>query len=109
MKQKCGTDRIYRRTDAGFKAWESPDSGLPAGYRQILGVISTEINARNIRQAMRGHSDRQVSDWLDELDTLGFIELIPASRKSADFSAIFHAILAEYAERLHEQHQATLP
>jgi len=97
MKRKCGIDRVYRRTDAGFKAWESPDSGLPAGYRRILSVISTESNARDIRHAMRGHSDRQVSDWLDELDTLGFIELIPASRKSADFSAIFDAIRAKHA------------
>jgi hypothetical protein len=69
--------RVYLLTEAGSRAWESPRSGLPAHYRQILGLIQTETDAEEIHVGMRSHSQRQINDWLDELDTLGFVALVP--------------------------------
>lgn len=64
-------------TKAGSKARTSRRSGLPAHYRQILGLIRSAINADEIHLAMQPHSPQQVDGWLDELDTLGFISLMP--------------------------------
>jgi hypothetical protein len=69
--------RTYVLTKAGSKARTSRRSGLPAHYRQILGLIQSAINADEIHLAMRPHSPQQVDGWLDELDTLGFISLMP--------------------------------
>jgi hypothetical protein len=69
--------RTYVLTKAGSKARTSRRSGLPAHYRQILGLIRSAINADEIHPAMRPHSPQQVDGWLDELDTLGFISLMP--------------------------------
>ena len=65
----------YVRTAAGQKAWKSPASGLPAHYRQIIGLIAAKTSCEEIFKKMDGHSTRQVQSWLDELQTLGFIEL----------------------------------
>lgn len=67
--------RTYVLTKAGAKAWASRRSGLPAHYRQILGMIRSAIHADEIHLAMPSHPRSQVDNWLDELDTLGFISL----------------------------------
>ena len=38
-------DRIYQRTEAGHKAWESGDPGVPAEQRRILGLINGETHS----------------------------------------------------------------
>ena len=74
--------RTYVLTKAGSKARTSRRSGLPAHYRQILGLIRTAIDADEIHLAMQPHSQQQVDGWLDELDTLGFIGLMPEESSS---------------------------
>jgi hypothetical protein len=69
--------RTYVLTKAGSKARTSRKSGLPAHYRQILGLIRSAIDAAEIHLAMQAHSPQQVDGWLDELDTLGFVSLMP--------------------------------
>lgn len=71
---------MYRRTDAGRKAWECPASGLPEPYRQILGLLKTTMRSTEVLSGMHGFPAKKVLDWLDELETLCFIE--PVSRKS---------------------------
>lgn len=67
--------RIYRRTSSGRKALESECSGLPAAYRQILELLEEERTAAEVVSGMRGaFSERQILAWLDELDTLCFVE-----------------------------------
>jgi len=63
-------------TEAGSRAWKSPRSGLPAHYRQILGLIRSNSTADEIHLAMPAHSRQQLDYWLDELDTLGFVTLV---------------------------------
>ena len=69
--------RTYVLTKAGSKARTSRKSGLPAHYRQILGLIRSAIDVAEIHLAMQAHSPQQVDGWLDELDTLGFVSLMP--------------------------------
>ena len=79
--------RIYLLTEAGSRAWQSPRSGLPAHYRQILGLIQSETDADEIHVGMQSHSRRQINDWLDELDTLGFVALVPVESRRKQRSA----------------------
>jgi hypothetical protein len=68
-------ETICWRTEAGVKAWAFADSGLPEQYRRILGLIHRRTDFESIRAAISGsYSDVQIFAWLDELDTLGFIE-----------------------------------
>ena len=67
--------RMYSRTAQGQRAWESATSGLPAHYRRIIGLIGAQSPADKVFAGMQAYALRQVQDWLDELETLGFIEL----------------------------------
>jgi hypothetical protein len=73
--------RSYVVTEAGCRAWENPASGLPSHYRRILGLIQSRSDPDEICGGMRSHSRRQISDWLDELDTLGFVALAPVESR----------------------------
>ena len=67
---------MYTRTAQGQRAWESTTSGLPAHYRHIMDLIGKgELAVERIFAGMKKYAPRQVQDWLDELETLGFIEL----------------------------------
>ena len=69
--------RTYILTKAGSKILASRRSGLPAHYRQILELVRSAMNADEIHLALRPLPPQQIDGWLDELDTLGFISLMP--------------------------------
>jgi hypothetical protein len=73
--------RTYVLTKAGSKARASRRSGLPKHYRQILELIRSVIHEDEIHSALPSLPPRQVDDWLDELDTLGFIALVAGSEQ----------------------------
>lgn len=74
------TDRIYRLTEAGLKAYESGGSGLPAHLRGVLGLIETDTHSDFLRAKLRRRlSEKQIFDRLDELAALGLLESEPAS------------------------------
>jgi hypothetical protein len=70
----ASAQRTYHRTEPGRKAWESRYSGLPAAYRRILGVVQTVAAAEEIFAALPEYGRREVQRWLDELETLCFLE-----------------------------------
>ena len=72
-------EAIYWRTHAGLRAWACADSGLPAHYRRVLGAIHAPTNVAAIGAAVSASSERELLGWLDELDTLGFIQTGPAA------------------------------
>ena len=69
--------RTYRQTDTGRKAWESGNSGLPPAYRRILGLVQATACSDDILAGMSDCCQKQVQDWIDELETLCFIEALP--------------------------------
>jgi hypothetical protein len=69
------TEQIYRRTEAGLRACEMPDSGLHAQQRRILGLLSSDTHSDFLRSTLgRRFGDRQVGEWLADLQARGFIE-----------------------------------
>ena len=69
--------RRYRQTESGRKAWNSRHSGLPPAYRRILTLIRDTACCDEVFAGMQDCSARQVQGWLDELETLCFIEASP--------------------------------
>ena len=70
-------DCIYQPTAEGLRAWRSPESGLPTPYRMLLGIIQRATHCDEVIASMAGHSEKQILDWLDELDTLCFLASFP--------------------------------
>jgi hypothetical protein len=67
-------ETLYWRTYAGLRAWMCADSGLPQHYRRILGAMHCPVTVEVLRKALGACPARQLAAWLDELDTLGFIQ-----------------------------------
>lgn len=65
---------IYWRTPAGLRAWTCAGSGLPQHYRSILGAIDGPSTVAAIHKAMSACPEKQLVAWLEELDTLGFVQ-----------------------------------
>jgi hypothetical protein len=80
--------RKYRQTDTGRKAWESVHSGLPPAYRRILEVVNGVAYSDEILAALEDCCPKQVQAWVDELETLCFIEALPfaGGRGASDLS-----------------------
>jgi hypothetical protein len=71
------TEQIYRRTEAGLRAYESPDSGLHAQQRAVLGLIESDTHSDLIRNTLRRRfGDKQVGEWLSDLEKRGFLEAL---------------------------------
>jgi hypothetical protein len=68
-------DRIYCRTSAGDRALESKRS-VPEWFRAILVLVGGQVSCSAICGGIRSHSQKQVLNWIDQLETLGFIERI---------------------------------
>lgn len=67
------TQAVYWLTDAGLRALRCSDSGLPHHYRRILSAIHGPSEVAAIRAAV-GCDGHTLAAWLDELDTLGFVQ-----------------------------------
>jgi hypothetical protein len=67
------TEAVYWLTDAGQRALTCGDSGLPVHYRRILAAIHGPSEVTAIRAAA-GCDGLGLAAWLDELDTLGFVQ-----------------------------------
>jgi hypothetical protein len=66
-------EAVYWLTEAGLRALRCADSGLPRHYRRILSAIHAPSEVTAIRAAV-GCDERSLAAWLDELDTLGFVQ-----------------------------------
>jgi hypothetical protein len=63
-------ERIYRRTEAGWKAWNTRDPAVSDEHRRILGLIQGETHWDVMRTLLRRHVDFQ---RLAELETQGLV------------------------------------
>ena len=104
----ASTPRIYRRTEAGTRAWESTDAKFPTEHRRILGLLDTEAHADVIRGFLRRYSDKLIFDWLDRLVELGLVEFTLAeAQHDLDFTSSLKLseLIAEDKKRLAEDAQ----
>jgi hypothetical protein len=72
------TEAVYWLTDAGQRALTCGDSGLPVHYRRILAAIHGPSEVTAIRATL-GCDGLSLVAWLDELDTLGFVQTAHAA------------------------------
>ena len=72
------SEAVYWLTDAGVRAVGSSDSGLPRHYRRILAAIHGPSDVSAIRAAV-GCDGPILAAWLDQLDTLGFVQTAHAA------------------------------
>src|SRR5205807_5083238 len=86
------TDRIYRRTEAGEKAWELRDPGLPAEQRRILGLINGETHSDLLQKRLRHYSAARILGSLAQLERQGLLHSVPgAVEHNLDFTGNFTA------------------
>jgi len=71
-------NRIYRRTKAGERALESEGS-VPNWFQAILVLSTGQVTRRAICDGLRCHSQKQVLGWIDQLETLGFLEIVSST------------------------------
>ena len=84
------SDRVYRRTAAGLKAWENRNPGVSVQCRRILGMVADETHPDSIRAVLREFSDSQIDTWLAQLESLRLLESSPAASESdLDFTGNF--------------------
>jgi hypothetical protein len=77
------TERTYRLLPTGTRALGSEKS-VPTWYRAILGLFQGEMASSEIVGAIRDSSRKEVLKWIDELETLGFVEqVVPAASEAA--------------------------
>lgn len=67
------TEAVYWLTDVGLRARVCGSAELPAHYRRILAAIHGPSEVAAIRAAV-GCDGQTLAAWLDELDTLGFVQ-----------------------------------
>lgn len=95
--------RIYRRTEAGDKAWELQDAKVPLDYRRVLAIVDPEAHSDVIRGHLRRLPDRLLSDLLGEIEELGLLTSEPAGEeRDLDFTGSLKRpiLLAEDQSRL---------
>jgi len=72
------------RSNSGQRAWECKNSGLPPQYRRILDLIASPTPVATLVSRLSDDSAKQVLDWLDELETLCFIDTSRLDRAVLD-------------------------
>ncbi len=86
----------YRLTEAGQGVSKSDDLSVPADYRRILALIQADTHYDVIRSALRRYPDKLISDWIAELEEIGYLEAVPSE---ADFDLDFTKFFAKPAAK----------
>jgi hypothetical protein len=75
--------RLYRRTDAGRKAWDTQDMQVPLEYRRVLGLVGHDTDPRELR-AKLGWSEAALNEILDELEGQGMVSSVETDPERTD-------------------------
>lgn len=80
-------ERIYRRTEAGRKAFADGDPQLSPEHQSILALLETDTHWDEMRKVLRRHADYQ---RLSELEAGGYVASVAAEPESdLDFTSSF--------------------
>ena len=82
--------RLYSRTDAGRRVWDSQNSLVPLDCRRVLGFIGHDTNPGEIREKL-GWSEAAVDEILKELEAGGLVKSVDAGpdKNALDFTDSF--------------------
>lgn len=64
--------RLYRRTEAGRKVWDTQNGQVALEYRRVLGLVGEDADPREL-QAKLGWSQAALQEILDELEEQGLV------------------------------------
>jgi hypothetical protein len=78
--------RLYRRTAAGRKAWDTQATQVPLEYRRVLGLVSDDSDPKDVC-AKLGWSEDELCEILDELVGRGLVARIETDDTDLDFTA----------------------
>jgi hypothetical protein len=98
-------DRIYRRTGAGQRAWQTQARKVSPECWKVLGSISTGAHTAIVRASLKDYSEEDIQEWLAQLEQIGLVESVPViDQNDLDFTGNFQlaAIRAE-VEKLREK------
>ena len=103
--------RLYSRTDAGRRAWDSQNKLVPLDCRRVLGFVGHDTAPRDIREKL-GWSEAAVDEILKELEEGGLLKSVETGpdKSGLDFTGQFHVADIEAAQqRLREDLDFTGP
>ena len=82
--------RLYSRTDAGRKAWDTQNSVVALDCRRVLGLLGQDTDPRELR-AKLGWSESALNEILEELEQGGWVTAVETapSRSELDFTGNF--------------------
>ena len=103
--------RLYSRTDAGRRAWDTQNSLVPLDCRRVLGFVGHDSPLKDIRQKV-GWSEAAVDEILKELEAGGLIKSLETApdKSELDFTGNFHiADIAAAQQRLRAELDFTGP
>ena len=97
--------RLYTRTDAGRRAWDSQNALVPLDCRRVLGFVEKDTALAHVC-AKLGWSEAAVKEILAELEEGGLVKSIDTGpdRNELDFTGNFRiediqAALRKQSER----------
>jgi hypothetical protein len=80
--------QLYRRTEAGRKAWDTQAATVPLAYRRVLGLLADETDAKDVCEKL-GWSEAEIDDILQELSAARMVERIETDDTDLDFTGAF--------------------
>lgn len=82
--------RLYSRTDAGRRAWDTQNSVVPLDCRRVLGFVGKDTATGEIRQKL-GWSEAAVDEILKELEDGGLVKSVDTGpdKNALDFTGSF--------------------
>ena len=82
--------RLYSRTEAGRRAWDTQNSVVPLDCRRVLGFIGKDTAAGEIRSKL-GWSEAALDEILKELEEGGLVKSIDTGpdKNALDFTGSF--------------------
>ena len=86
--------RLYSRTDAGRKAWDTQDGLVALDCRRVLGLLGQDTDPRDLR-AKLGWSESAVNAILEELEEGGWVTSVETAPGESDLDFTGNFLIAE--------------
>src|SRR4051794_31448858 len=86
--------RLYRRTEAGRKVWDTQDGQVALDCRRVLGLIGREADPKDL-QARLGCSEAALKELLDELEEQELVIWVEGGLDSTDLDFTGKLTIAE--------------
>jgi hypothetical protein len=94
--------RLYHRTDAGRRAWDTQNSLVPLDCRRVLGFVERDTAPQSISEKL-GWSEAAVSEILAELEAGGLVRSVDTGpdKDALDFTGSFRVEDLQAAAQKH--------